>query len=166
MKTILSFLFLISIPLSAQERNKELATRLLESLDFEQAIIDTGDSGFAAVKDSLAPHDLNDKEMAEVKDAFMAYMTRLASDPVLKEKSIAAYQKHFTDVELEELILFYQTPLGKKVNQVQPAITGEIMQFSMKLAEKHVGPFQEALQDILKRKGDKELEEEKEKESK
>lgn len=151
MKTILSLLFLLALPLSAQERNKELAAKLLEALEFEKSIIDTGDTGFATVKQSLAGQNLSDKEMAEVKDAFMAYMERLASDPKLKEKSIAAYQKHFTDVELEELIQFYQTPLGRKVKETQPEITGEIMQFSMQIAQDHVGPFQEALQKILER---------------
>jgi len=160
MKVLLSLLLLV-LPLSAQERNKELATKLLEALEFEKSIIDTGDAGFATVKQSLAGQNLSDKEMAEVKDAFMAYMTRLASDPKLKERSIEAYQKHFNDAELEELIQFYQTPLGRKVKETQPGITGEIMQFSMKIAQDHVGPFQEALQKILERHAEKEAEKEK-----
>lgn len=155
MKTILSLLFLISLPLSAQERNKELAERLLESIDFEKNIMETAGTGFAAVEESLADHELTDEEMAQVKDAFLAYMERLATDPKLKKLTVEAYQKQFTDAELEELILFYQTPLGRKVNQVQPEIAGEIMQFSMKLAKVHVVPFQKALEDILTKKLEK-----------
>ena len=159
MKTILSLLFMISLPLSAQERSKELAEQLLEALDFEQSIMETGDSSFATVQESLAGEDLTEDEMAQVKDAFMAYMERLATDPKLKETTIASYQKHYTDAELKELIKFYGTPLGKKVKKVEPQITAEVMQLSMKIAQKHVGPFQQTLQDILAKKAEKQLEE-------
>ena len=38
------------------------------------------------------------------------------------------------------------------MNNLQPVITKDIMGFSMQIAQKHVGTFQKALQDILARK--------------
>ena len=104
------------------------------------------------VEKSLAGQDLIKEEMGEVKDAFIAYMTKVASDPQLKIKTKAIYEKSFTDNEITALISFYKTPTGKKSLEVMPTLTGEIMGFSQQLAQKHVGSFQNALTKILERR--------------
>ena len=108
------------------------------------------------VKQSLASQNLTDAEMAKVKDAFMIYIGKLANDPTLLNKTIELYNANFTEDEINELIEFYQTPLGKKTLSALPRITAEAMQMSTALAQKHVGPFQEALEKILKEKAQKE----------
>ncbi len=158
MKPLLIAAFsLILLPLSAQEK-KELSPieRLMQIMKFEDTIIDGGDAGFLMVEQSLAGQDLNKEEMAEVKDAFMAYMRKVASDPELKAKTAALYQKEFTAEEINALIEFYKTPIGKKSLKVMPKLSGEIMGFSQKLAQRHVGSFQEALTAILTRKAARE----------
>ena len=104
------------------------------------------------VEQSLSGQDLNKEEMDEVKDAFIAYMSKVASDPQLKIKTKALYEKSFTDDEIAALIAFYKTPTGQKSLEVMPTITGEIMIFSQQLAQKHVGSFQNALTKILERR--------------
>jgi hypothetical protein len=90
--------------------------------------------------------------MDDVIDAFIAYMTKVASDPQLKFKTKAIYEKNFTDDEITALISFYKTPTGQKSLKVMPTLTGEIMGFSQQLAQKHVGSFQNALTKILERR--------------
>jgi hypothetical protein len=118
-------------------------------MKFEQTVIDGGEAGFVMVEQSLAGQDLNKEEMDEVKDA---YMTKVASDPKLKLKTKAIYEKTFTDDEITALISFYKTPTGQKSLKVMPTLTGEIMGFSQQLAQKHVGSFQNALTKILERR--------------
>ena len=151
MNLILACLTLCTLSLTAQERNEDIAKRFLKAMDFEQTVIESGDVGFNMVKQSLEKHNLSDKAMAEVKDAFLAYMTRLATDPELRDVTIKTYQKHFTDQELEELINFFDTPLGKKIQKKQPQIMGSVMELSMKIAKRHVPAYQDALQEILQR---------------
>jgi len=161
MKKLIAITFsLLLLPLSAQGEKKETpAERLLKVTEFQKTIVDGGEAGFGMVEKSLANQNLTKAEMAKVKDAFMAYMGRLASDPELLNKTIELYNANFTEEEINELIEFYQTPLGKKTLSALPRITGEAMQMSTALSQKHVGPFQEALGKILKEKAEKEQKE-------
>ncbi|MGD1979713.1 MAG: DUF2059 domain-containing protein [Akkermansiaceae bacterium] len=153
MKLLFALTLSLALPLSAQEEAKKSpAERLLEVTEFKKTIIDGGDAGFALVEKQLETANLTKKEMAEVKTAFIDYMTRLANDPELTAKTIELYNKNFTPDELEELIAFYQTPLGRKTLVTLPEIMGESMKMSTKLAQKHVGPFQKTVQDLLMRK--------------
>ncbi len=153
MKKLILVSLLSLLPLAAEETKKTTpAERLLEITRFEQTMMETGDASFQTVKDSLAVHNLNAEEMSEVKDAFMAYMGKLAADPELRKRTIELYNENFTEEEINELIEFYETPLGQKTLTALPAIMGETLQLSMKLAQKHVGIFQEALTKILARK--------------
>ena len=154
MKFILSLVVsLLLLPVFAQ-KSTSLAPidELLKIMKFEQTVIDGGEAGFVMVEKSLAGQDLNKEEMGEVKDAFIAYMTKVASDPQLKIKTKAIYEETFTDHEITALISFYKTPTGKKSLEVMPTLTGEIMGFSQQLAQKHVGSFQNALTKILERR--------------
>jgi hypothetical protein len=161
--TILTFLSLVILPLSAQEEKKEPspAEQLLEVMEFKKTIIEGGVAAFPTVAQSLQGQGLNKQEMAEVKDAFTGYMTQLANDPALMEKTVKLYEDTFTNDELLELIAFYQTPTGRKTIHTLPEIMGKATMFSEKLAQKHVGSFQKALGDILERKAAREEKEDK-----
>ena len=45
----------------------------------------------------------------------------------LVEMCIPSYEKHFTHDEVNQLLAFYETPLGKKMIKTQPAIMQECM---------------------------------------
>lgn len=158
MKKILLLTFsLLLIPASAQKDSKlSPIEQLFKVMKLEQTVIDGGEAGFVMVEQSLADQELNKEEMAEVKDAFMDYMSKVALDPEFKAKTKAVYQKAFTDDEITELVAFYKTPIGQKTLNVLPGLTSEIMAFSQQLAQKHVGSFQDALTKILERKAERE----------
>jgi len=163
MKTILILacsLFLL--PVTAQEK-KELtpAEELMKVMRMEDTIIQGGEAGFPLVAQSLSAENLSEAEMQEVKDAFMAYMGKLAVDSELRAKTIEIYNKNFTQQELKDLTAFYRTPLGKKALETLPAITGEVTLLSQKIAQRHIGVFQNALTDILERKAAREKKEDK-----
>jgi hypothetical protein len=54
----------------------------------------------------------------------------------LMQAMIPAYQHHFTHGEMQELIHFYSTPLGRKVVAEMPAIMTEYMQASTPIMQK------------------------------
>ena len=45
---------------------------------------------------------------------------------------IPAYNKYYTHNEIKQLIIFYETPLGKKVIEVTPFLTQETMAIGQK----------------------------------
>jgi hypothetical protein len=46
----------------------------------------------------------------------------------LEDMVITVYDRHFTTDELRQLLAFYQTPIGKKLLEAQPAIVRESME--------------------------------------
>lgn len=46
----------------------------------------------------------------------------------LVEQLIPVYQKHYTSAELEQLIAFYDTPIGRKMLEVAPMVSAESIQ--------------------------------------
>lgn len=61
----------------------------------------------------------------DVPDEFWdSFMNEVNMDELI-EKIVPIYIKHYTQAELEELIVFYKTPLGQKVIQELPLISRE-----------------------------------------
>lgn len=56
-------------------------------------------------------------------DAFVARARR--SMPQLVDSMVPIYAAHFTRAELEQLVQFYQSPLGRHLTEVQPVLAQE-----------------------------------------
>lgn len=53
----------------------------------------------------------------------------------LQEMTIPIYNRHFSDEEINEMIKFYESPIGKKLSSVMPQIAAESMQVGMEWAD-------------------------------
>ena len=65
----------------------------------------------------------------EFWDEFMKQIT----EDAFVEMVMPIYDKHYTHPEIQELIAFYQTPVGKKTITVLPLIAQESMEAGQKL---------------------------------
>ena len=59
-------------------------------------------------------------------DAFMAHARRDIGQ--LVDSLVPVYAAHFTPAQLQELVRFYESPLGHRLAEVQPLIAQESMQ--------------------------------------
>jgi uncharacterized protein len=59
-------------------------------------------------------------------DAFLAHARR--DVPQLVDSLIPVYAAHFTKAELDQLVQFYESPLGRRLSAAQPRVTQESMQ--------------------------------------
>lgn len=59
-------------------------------------------------------------------DAFLAHARRDIAQ--LVDSLVPVYAAHFTQAQLQELVRFYESPLGKRLAEVQPLIAQESMQ--------------------------------------
>jgi len=59
-------------------------------------------------------------------DAFLARARRDVRQ--LVDSMVPIYASHFSQAELEELVRFYETPVGRRLNEVQPLIVQESME--------------------------------------
>ena len=66
--------------------------------------------------------------MANVPEKFWTEFRKELNTDDLINQIIPIYDKHLTPAEVKELIKFYESPVGKKMIAVMPAITAESMQ--------------------------------------
>lgn len=69
---------------------------------------------------------LNPQIPKEFWDEFAVRVRR--ETPQLLQMFVPIYDAKFTTVQLQELVAFYESPLGRHLLQVQPAILAETMQ--------------------------------------
>lgn len=69
---------------------------------------------------------VNPQVPAAFWDAFLAHARRDVSQ--LVDSLVPVYAAHFTKAELDELVRFYESPIGRRMSAVQPMITQESMQ--------------------------------------
>jgi uncharacterized protein len=87
----------------------------------------------------------------EKRAAYMALANKIVdnmtnADPKeMIEATIKVYAKYYTEDELKALSEFYKTPLGQKMMENMPKITGELMAMTMQLNQAQTGRIMEEL---------------------
>jgi len=92
--------------------------------------------------------ELSDKKRKALDALQTEFYGKLNSEDQIDkmlEAIIPIYQRHFTKSDVDGLIAFYSSPLGKKMQQEQPQILKEYMPQVMALTQKHV---EETMQEI------------------
>jgi len=51
---------------------------------------------------------------------------------------IPIYDRHFTEIEIKEMIQFYKSPVGQKLTQIAPAVMQETMEAAVKYIQQKV----------------------------
>lgn len=94
------------------------------------------------------------KSFAGVPDEFWDSIVKKLDPDTITNLVIPIYQKYYTDEDIQQLIVFYQTPLGKKVI----ASTPQIMQESMQVGQNWGRAIGEKIYNDLEAKGYKPIE--------
>jgi hypothetical protein len=84
-------------------------------------------------------------QLAKLKPLMLEFFRKYMSYDSLKNETADIYLKYFTIQDIQQLIEFYQTPLGKKFIKNQVNLTTECAQLGMKRVQEH----QEELQKML-----------------
>ena len=70
--------------------------------------------------------DLSKKVVKKLEQELRAEIERKIQDPGgLMDYIISIYDSHFTPQEIKDWLLFYESPLGKKINSTMPSVMGE-----------------------------------------
>lgn len=120
------FLF-FAAPLSAQQNSPPVDSATATTIRQLLAITGTGKRMVQGVETMIpAQRASNPRVPAAFWDAFLAHARQDTTR--LMELLIPIYASHLTKAELEGLVHFYQTPLGRRVAEALPLITQESMQ--------------------------------------
>src|ERR1035438_7219559 len=71
----------------------------------------------------------------------------------LSDEMARLYATHFTDQELKAILVFYQSPAGKKLLSQQPAVVDASMKFAQDWANKMSDEVIRKMRDELKKRG-------------
>jgi len=127
---------------AAQAQDAGTAKRL----ELGQQLIDLAGvkDGIAQMLDQIAPgltqlaqqaNPGKEKEVAEVMTQFIVPKMKENLPEALRQCAVV-YADHFTEDELNQLIAFYQSPLGRKLVHEQPAMSRELSRFGAAWARK------------------------------
>ena len=127
-RSVCAIVFLVlALPLSAQQSPPPVDSATATTIRQLLAITGTGKRMVQGIETMVpAQRASNPRIPAAFWNAFLAHARQDTTQ--LMELLIPIYASHLTKAELEGLVRFYQTPLGRRVAEVLPLITQESMQ--------------------------------------
>lgn len=156
MKKIVVVLALLILPLSAfadDARRRELAEQFLTVNMVKEQV----ELMYEKVE-GIIISQLEAAEIPEEREKNLKAMQKIASDLLyaglswdsLKEEYIALYAETFTEEELEGIIAFSKSPLGKKMAEKSPLLMQKSMEIGRQHAQQVMPEVQQAIQDYMK----------------
>ncbi len=106
----------VAVSASAQESAKTIKIRVLISLNGASR------AGMSAVKQMLAQYQ---KAYPAVDSAVWNRIAGYYNEKDLTSLFVPIYERHFSEVEVDEMIDFYKSPAGRKMVEKLPLITSE-----------------------------------------
>ena len=85
-----------------------------------------------------------------VRKAFVHYAESVADSKTLRGQMVAAYEEAFSESELNELLAFYATPVGKKSLTKLPELAQKGMIIGQQAAQEKQAAFQAEIAAIMK----------------
>jgi uncharacterized protein len=147
----LTLLTSFSTSLCAAEEKSEAtpAMKLIELMNFTKMAKTTASTAFAPVLEQLKGQGLPEEGIKEVSKAVDNYFSKIYNSPELMKDIAKAYESVYTKEEIEELIAFYSTPIGKKSLETMPQIMEKSAAIGQKYAEINQAEFEAVMQAIM-----------------
>lgn len=140
-------LVLLAAPLHAAE--KAPAEVLLDTMNFNTTSLAAAKAAFAPAIAQFQQQGIPAAGIAEINKAADDFFAKTFNDPGLVAAIVKLYEAKFTKTEIEDLIKFYKTPLGRKSLDAIPSITAEAGQIGQEYAQKNSEQFQKDVMAIM-----------------
>jgi uncharacterized protein len=139
---------LITLPIFAQSSDdapatKEDVQRYLETYHSHDRMQQMADAMTKPMHQMIHDQFLKDKD--KLPPDFEERMNRLMDDMYrdmpwdeMTQAMIPTYQKHFTKRNINDLVAFYSSPTGQKLQQEMPAIAAESMQAMLPILQNYM----------------------------
>ncbi len=127
----------------------ETAARLLKIMDYEGTAIAGGRAVFGPTLKQLRAQGTDEETIRKVEQAADEFMIETFTNGDVMMKVAALYAQKFTEDELNELIAFYDTEVGKKLLAEQGNLMAEGAKIGEEAAQKNLPKFQAKLAKIF-----------------
>ena len=95
--------------------------------------------------------ELNPEAKEELKNIYRDWFTTDIDRSLIKSKMVQVYANAFSKKEIDEVIIFYQTPLGQKFLKKSPELMKLGAQIGMKEGQAKQGLLLKRLEPFLKK---------------
>jgi hypothetical protein len=150
--TVITLVF--SLGLSAQEDTfRAPVEKLLLLMKQDQLVNQMFDQMKPVLAQQFQQMNLTEKQSAMVNkyyDQVFEVMKAEMSWEKIKDDFIQIYMAVFTEEEIQELIVFYQSPIGRKLVEKQPLLLQQSMALSQKYIQNILPKIQEITQEMIK----------------
>jgi len=143
---ILSIIFVATTFTSFSQTKQESIKQLFHSMQVDSTMEKTFRTIIPAITAQL-PKGNNDPAKSAALNQFMSSLMSSAKDmckKMLDEDLVVIYDKLFTENEIKDLIVFYNTPTGKKMIEKQPEMQMEMTRILM---QKYIPELQKNIAD-------------------
>jgi len=137
--------------LFAGEEEASPAIRLLEKMEFQKTAIESAAGMFEPMMEHFGQMGLPDEALQDIRTATSKFMNDIFSDPAMFQGIAKIYEENFTPAELEELIQFYDSTIGRKLIAAQPSISQATAELTMKATAENQEEFQRELMKIMEK---------------
>ncbi|WP_028455583.1 DUF2059 domain-containing protein [Chitinilyticum litopenaei] len=135
----------LAVPVYAAEPDsRQKATELIEMLDMRR-LMD------AALEDSMQSGLASNPEMAPFVPVIREFLARHMSYDSLQPELVSLYADNFTASELDAVLDFYRSPIGKKVIERMPALMKAGSDIANKRVAAHMPELMAALREARKK---------------
>jgi hypothetical protein len=128
------------VALGDEQSHRKAAENLLLVLEVDKSLPQIVDH----VVDTQVQHN---PQLAPQREVLQKFLTTYVNWASVREETITAYTREFTEPELKKLTEFYKTPLGKKANEKMPELTFLAGQLGLKQAQAHQAELRQMLED-------------------
>jgi hypothetical protein len=131
-------------------KNKALAEKLMDTMKISEAMNRSFDMVKKMQLDMMAKR-LKGKQLQDAEKlnkSMMELITREFSWEKLKDPFISIYAESFTAEELDAMIKFYESPIGKKLLEKQPEMAQKTMQLMQKIMMKLMPEMEKMAKDF------------------
>ena len=101
------------------------------------------DKSLPKIADQVVENQLqHNPQLAAQREVLQRFLTQYVHWESVKEDTISAYTREFTEPELQQLTEFYATPVGKKASEKLPKLVSIAGQIGLKQAQAHQAELQ------------------------
>jgi hypothetical protein len=112
------------------------------------------DKSLPKVVDQVVENQMQQNpQLAPQREVLQRFLTKYMNWESVKEDTITAYTREFTEPELKKLTEFYKTPVGKKASEKMPQLALLAGQLGLRQAQAHQTELRQMLEEQKNKPG-------------
>ncbi|MEO7098100.1 MAG: DUF2059 domain-containing protein, partial [Luteolibacter sp.] len=137
-----------TVVLRAEDASPQ-AKRLIAMIDFSKTAKDQAKVAFAPLLERFKKQGIPEEGIKEISEAAERFFAKTFDDPAIADEMAKVYDKSFSPQEIEQLLAFYESPVGHKSLKMLPQVMAECNKVGQQFAKTNQEAFQAELRTLI-----------------